>query len=262
MKKIYVLMAVAIIGIGSCLAPVSATENIIDLGTIEYSNIHEKTLVVEISSSEFIDLQFISSDTDNTSLSIFSCWFSPLDNLTTYVFATSQIEVNWWFVNDIKGFIYQDNSTGQLYCINIDYSAITIPSNPLIEWMNKYNETAASHDELLEVFSKTLDELNATRDELRERWGVFNVSQGIFDNNTIAMEAMKLELRDLNADYNETKVLWTSAVTNASTFKLKWETLWTEHDTLKRDHDGLQAIYPIYIFVAIILTGVIITFYF
>jgi len=90
--------------------------------------------------------------------------------LTTYVFATSQIEVNWWFVNDIKGFIYQDNSTGQLYCINIDYSAITIPSNPLIEWMNKYNESANSFDELQDVFKETLNELNETRDNLEARW--------------------------------------------------------------------------------------------
>jgi len=262
MKKIYILIAVAIIGILGWCAIVNATENPIDLGTIEYSNIHEKTLVININSSEFVDLRYISSDIDRSSLYIFNCWFSPLDNLTTYVFATSQIEVDWWFINDTKGFIYQDNNTDQLYCVNVDYSAIDVPPDPLIEWMAEYDIFVDSFAELEILFNTTLDELNATRNKLREKWDTLNVSQEKFDNNSIAMETMKKELYDLDKEYNETEALWISVSVNASTFKSHWETLGDEYDLLEKDHNNLRAMYPIYIFVAIILTGIILTVYF
>ena len=58
MKKQYVLVALAIIGILSWSQIVNANEDIIDLGTMEYSDIHEQTLVVEINSSEFATYKF------------------------------------------------------------------------------------------------------------------------------------------------------------------------------------------------------------
>lgn len=262
MKKIYVLIAVAIIGILGWCAIVNATENIIDLGTIEYSNIYEKTLVVNINSSEFVDLRYTSSDIDKSSLYIFNCWFSPLDNLTTYVFATSQIEVDWWFINDTKGFIYQDNNTDQLYCVNVDYSAIDVPPDPLIEWMDEYDILVDSFAELEILLNTTLNELNATRNKLREKWDTLNMSQEKFDNNSIAMEKMKKELYDLDIKYNETEALWTSAITNASTYELYWKELGDEYNALEKDHNNLRARYPIYIFAAIIITSIILTVYF
>lgn len=259
MKKIYILIAIAIVGILGCSATINATENIIDLGTIEYSNIHEKTLVVKINSSEFVDLRYISSDIDKSSLYIFNCWFSPLENVTNYVFATTQKEkVDWWFINDTKTFIYQDNGIYQLYSVNIDYSAIQVPPDPLIEWMAKYDILVNSSNELEILLNATLNELNASRNELMERWNAFNQSQEDFDNNSIAMIAMEKELKDLNIKYNNTEALWISATSNASTYESSWRALGGEYDDLQKDYDNLSGIWPIWMFFAVLGTGIVV----
>jgi hypothetical protein len=262
MKKIYVLVALAIIGIlGSC-AIVNAAENIIDLGTIKYSNISEKTRVVEINSSDFVDLQYVSSDINKSSLCIFSCWFSPLDNKTTYVFASAQIEADWWFINDTKSFIYQDNSTKQLYRINIDYSAIEVPPDPLIEWMNEYDILANSSSELQELFNTTLNELNETRKELQEKWNTFNQSQEKFDNNSAMMITMQEDLDNLQLEYDEKEALWLSASQNLSIYTMWYDTLAESNEKLQNEYDGLSGMCPIYVFFTVIGTSIILIIWF
>ena len=263
MREIYVLMAIAVIGIlGSC-AIVNAAENIIDLGDIEYSNTHEEQKPMYINSTVYVDLRYISSDTNNESLLyIQDNWFSIIDNETTYIFVARHVsDVNWWFINDTKKVIYQDNTTGQLYSVNINYTAIQVPPDPFIEWMEKYDNLTQSSYNLTMLLNATLDELNASKNELKDKWNIFNQSQEIFDNNTIAMETMGIELHDLNIEYNKTKALWISATTNASTFETNWHTLGATHNKLQEDYDNLNGIYPIYIIFAIMGTAIIVTLF-
>jgi len=261
MKKIYMLMVIAIVGIGSCLAPVSATENIINLGTIEYSDIGEQTLIVKINSTETIELIYISSDINESALYVFSHFFLISENVTRYVFATSQITVDWQFINDTKTFIYQDASSLQLYSVNINYTAIHTPPDPFIEWMEKYDNLTYSSDNLTILLNTTLNELNASKNELKDRWNTFNQSQETFDNNTIAMGTMGIELHDLNIEYNTTEALWLSATTNASTFETNWLTLGAKHNKLQEEHDNLNGRYPIYVIFAILGTAIITTLF-
>lgn len=260
MKRKYMLVALAVIGILSWCSTVNA--DTIDLGTIQYSNINEKILIVEIESNISIDLIYVTSDIDNASLYIDSTWFSPLENTTTYVFATKQIEVEWWFKNDTKCFIYQDNTTKELYCVNIDYSVIEIPSNPVIEWMNKHNESVVLYNELNDLFEVTLNELNVTRKNLEIRWEIYNQSKEEFDNNSLLVIALQEDLEDLEIKYNTTKELWIDASANVSTLELHIGNLEGDYNFLQKEHNDLSGSYPVYIFFAILGTALILIFWF
>ena len=255
MRKIYVLIAIAIIGVLSWCTTVNATNNIVDLGTIHYSNTHEKVLTVIIEHNQSVDLAYISSDVDRSALYIDNYWFSPLDNETTYIFATKQIDVEWWFKNDTKSFIYQDNNTKQLYRINIDYSDIKIPPDPVFEWMDKYNTSVESFDELQGVFKTTLNDLNRTRENLEIRWLIYNQSKDEFHNKTLLAEKLQQELEELDIKYNDTKNLWTKATANESFYKSYYWSLHEKHTDLQQKHNDLSGIYPVYVFFAILGTG-------
>ena len=86
------------------------------------------------------------------------------------------------------------------------------------------------------------------------------MSQEIFDNNTIAMGLMEKELEVLNANYNKTEALWISVTVNASTYKSLWTTLDGAHTALQKEYDGLAAIWPIYLFIAVVITIIIMFF--
>lgn len=260
MKKKYVLIAITIIGtIGWC-STVSANESMIDLGTIQYSNTQEKVLVVTINSTELIDLRYISSDIDSESLYIDNCWFATLDNETTYIFATRQIEVEWWFINNTKCFIYQDNNTKQLYKIEVDYFYIDIPVNPIIEWIDKYNESSNSLDELQILFEATLDELNETRAILEEKWNTYNQSKEIFDNNSLLVVTLNDDLDALQTRYDDLEVLWISAFSNLSAYTTYNENLEESYGILQKEHNDLSGAYPLHVTLAVIITAIIIIF--
>jgi len=262
MKKIYILIAIAIIGIGSWCTTVNATENIIDLGTIQYSNTSEKVLVVEIDSNISINLIYITSDLDSESLYIDNTWFSPLENKTTYVFATIQLEVDWWFTNDTKMFLYQDNNTNQLYKINIDYSDIEIPPDPVTEIQNKYNLLNIDYYIIYDLYNATLAIYNTTREELQMVELIYNQSKQDFDNNSALVKTLKEELTAKGIEFNETSVLWIDAVTNVSILETYFRNLNNEYNILGKKHDDLAGIYPVYVFFAMLITSMILIVYF
>jgi len=257
MKKSMLVIVIITIGILSWCTTVNATENIIDLGTKQYNNTVEEPWKVIIEHNQSTTLSYISSDIDNAALIVDDHWFSPTKNETTYIFIIKHISVNWWFKNDTKSFIFQDNKTKQLYRINVDYAEIEIPSDPVIEWMNKYNESASSFDELQDLFKTTLNDLNETRKNLEARWLIYNQSKDEFHNKTILAETLQQELEELDVKYNDTKKLWISATANASTYESYYRNLWDEHETLEKKYNDLSGIYPVYIFFAILGTSMI-----
>jgi len=261
MRKIYVLVALAIIGIGSWCTTMNAEDNVIDLVTIEYSNIHTGTTVT-FDSSEIVDLVYVSSDINKSALYIHSWWFSALDNQTTYIFSTMPMVVDWWFINDTKGFVYQDNNTKQLYRISVDYSAIDVPPDPSINWMIEYDILTNSSNKLEILLNTTLNELNDTRKELQEAWDFYNQSKEEFDNNSALVITLGKELNDLNTEYNKTKTLWINATTNLSLYQTWYGTLGRDYDKLEEEHNALSGILPVYVFFAIIGTAMVVVFIF
>jgi len=269
MRKIYVLVALAIIGIlGSC-AVVNAAENIIDLGTIEYSNTYEEPLPnVGIDSTVKIDnetqrviLSYMYSEIDQSAIFVTEPYLTN-ENKTIYTFIAKHIEVDWWFINDTRVFIYQDNATKTLYRVNIDYSDITIPDNPVLIWKGLHNETSANLTELQKLFNETFKKLNETRIELQERWDFYNQSKGEFDNNSALVITLKENLSALNTKYNETEILWINATTNLSLYQTWYGTLGRDYDKLEEEHNALSGILPVYVFFAIIGTAMVVVFIF
>ena len=264
MKK-SILMAIAIVGILGWCTIVGAND-MVDLGTIKYNNSYENSLPnINIDSTVKIDnktqrviLSYMYSEIDQSAMFVEEPYLT-YENMTIYTFVALHIEVEWWFVNDTRSFFYQDEATKQLYSVNIDYCDITIPENPVITWMAKYDATSANYEELWETFNDTLKTLNATKLQLLQQLERYNQSQEKFDNNSIAMKQMTTDLQNINNKYNKTKAMWISEITNASTYELEWRNLDETHNELGKKYDNLNGIYPIYLFFAVIITGIIVT---
>jgi len=248
MKKILILMVMTIIGIGIFYPTVNADETIIDLGTILYSNTHENVLTVEIHSNESVDLQYISSGIDNNSLYIYNYWYSPLESKTTYIFATRQINAEWYFVNDTKHFFYQDTNTKQLYRVCVDYEEIDIPLDPTTDLANKYNMSKLLYIELSKTYNETFIELNNTKHILKDKWNAYNLSEEKRINKTN-------ELVNMTEKYNTTYNTMINLSKNSSFYEMHYNDLKNKYEKLYHEHSNLSGIYIWYIFFAIIGTA-------
>ena len=126
MKKICILVACAIIGIIGCCTSVNA-ETITNLGTIEYMN----SLQVDIISEEAIDLIFISTLWDENDITITNYGFNSVTNKTRFLLTSEHVNPEWWMKNEPVPYLYQCNSTGQIYRVFVNYTSIEIPLSPL-----------------------------------------------------------------------------------------------------------------------------------
>jgi len=264
MKKTYVLMAIAIIGIVSWCSSITADENIIDMGTIEYDNTIENPLQVKINSTELLILTYMYSDIDKSAIHIVDPYleYGTYGNKTVYTFVALHIEVDWWFENNTKSFIYQDINTNQLYRVNVDYSEIIIPPNPVVELEKEYNESVILFNALEELFSETFNQLNETRENLESVWNIYNESKEEFAINSELVIQLRKDLLELDEEYNATKTLWISATQNLSIIGMRHGELTFLYDTLEKDHEELSFRSPIYIVFSIIGTGLILVLIF
>jgi len=255
MKRNYVLIALAIVGIlGSCAVTTTAT-SITNLGDIDYYNTQNNFIVNETIPGN-VALIFVYSEMKESSLTDEKIWYN--DNVTTYRFTTNKTYVEWWFTPGIKYFVYQDIITNKLYSVGVNYTDIDIPENPYTERqrqlvenytliMNNYNLTNATltnittqFNELNDTYGVIMQQLNITLTEKQ------NLSENLTDVRTAFTK--------LDNDYNDTYALWESAVDNVTHFQTEYEGKAFDYKELKKDHDDLSGAAPWYVIIAIIGT--------
>lgn len=263
MKRSIGVITLLIIILGWC-ASANAT-NIVDLGTVQYSNTQEKVLDIEINSTQLVDLNYISSDVNKSALYVDNRWFSPLDNKTTYIFATKQIKVEWWFINDTKSFIYQDNSTMQLYRVNINYSKITIPENPYTKQHRELKENYTLILNNYNLTNETLANITLQFNELDELYNLtirqFNMTLTENQNLSGNLTNMTIAFNELDIKYNQTDALWKSAIDNVTYYQTKYDGKVTDYNQLEKDHNNLAGAVPWYIILSIMGTLLVIYIY-
>jgi hypothetical protein len=194
-KQKYILIAIAIIGIIlSWSLPIASAETIIDLGTVQYMN----SLQVDVDSNEQINLTFISSFMDENDIRITNYGFDPILNKTRFLFTSEHVNAEHWMKNINITYIYQDNTTKQLYSIQIDYSTLEIPPSPLeidlIDLLDEYDIESNNDSKLI----------NLTRNLLINIMYDLNQKNLSLSNRTEQFKQLTIDFYNLSDDYNFT----------------------------------------------------------
>lgn len=256
MKRKYMLVALAIIGIVSCCISVGAS-NIEDLGTMNYDDGYEFTLYVNINSSQEVDLQFITSEMNESSIEVINNGFYPTENKTLYRFVAKKITPDFWFTPEVKDFFFIDDTTKQVYKLSVNYSGTDVPENPyklLYEDMEEdYNWTSQELTNISIHLTNITERYNQTKTELDAKIAELTDLQDNFDTNEVEwnkregeVENLTNELANLQNEYNKTYALFISVSTNASTYKMNWDNAIYENEQLKNEN----GMFPIYLFFA------------
>lgn len=175
------------------------SDNVIDLGTLLYSNTVEKVLTVKINNcTDEMILSYLFSDVNSSALSIVSRWYSPLQNQTSIILKTNKISPAWYFKNNTRQFIYIDNNSRFLFRVYINYSSILLPENPLDSLTEENIYLTENLSRIWEDYNQTYQKLNLTKHLLISKWNLLNETQfDIEDLNEIITQKTK-ENNDLN----------------------------------------------------------------
>jgi len=219
MKKIWVLVAIAIIGIGGWYATVNASESNIEIiGTLQYYNLQTNLLANDTIGGN-VTLTFVYSEMNESDLVYEKLWYNNQTNLTACKFTTQKVYVDWWFVPEIKYFVYQDTNTNKLYAVGVNYTDVDLPESP-VEILNETNNTLNAIrlelDNLTIAYNSTLNKLNATENSLNETT----------ENYTLLIAELAEVSHNLTLkqdEFNETYDLWLSANTNMSLYKTHFD---------------------------------------
>jgi hypothetical protein len=192
-KKKYVLMAMVIIGIilGCCL-PVVNAELINDLGTVEYMN----SLQVDIDCNESMDLYFVTSNWSSDDLVVTNYGFNPLINKTRFLFTSQYIEPEWYMIPGFISYLYQDNITGQIYRVYVNYSSLKIPLTSL------ELELIGILGEYIDMGNNTLELCNVTRNLLHDFYWEIQNKNDTLGNTTLLLNQLINDYYNLSDNYN------------------------------------------------------------
>lgn len=209
MKKIYVLVAIAIIGISWCVS-INAVSETIDLGNVDYGDYQYFWIVAD----HEINLTFISCEYIETALVVEKVDYFPSTNETKYKFKSVEITPDSTFTPGFMAYIYQDSASGQLYQVNVDYSSVIPPPDPWQEGYEKlydeYTTLNNSYNNLTDAYNNINSSHNndtATLHEmLDEYWNLTGVNDS--DLLEIANEVLSdfsIALNNLNQEILDTK---------------------------------------------------------
>lgn len=142
-KWIYVLILTLVFSTSVCVTSEGTA-----LGTIDYQD--TQTFFI----ASVVNLTLHSSPTGNEDVIINSHVHG--ESFTVISVTSQSISIDYTFVNDIKPYTFIDNTTSDLYVVNVDYSMVDVPEN-LLELLNT---TIASQLILIESLTNNIIELN------------------------------------------------------------------------------------------------------
>jgi len=131
-KRNYLLLIATILMVGIPLlssTPPSIADVTIPPITISTLDYLEYEYVLIPSTSE-VNLTYISSDYQSSAISIQKTQYYPVENETKYKITSTSITPDYTFTATPKNFVFQDETTGQLYTVIIDYTEIMVPDSP------------------------------------------------------------------------------------------------------------------------------------
>jgi len=219
MKKIVAILIIAGI-IGSCCISISAIENPISLGTLDYRDFE----YVMIDSPTEVNLTFVSSESFGSSaLTVEKIDYYPTTNETKYKFTSEEVTPYFWFEPGIKEFVYQDMTTGQLYTESIDYTDVEVPlSDTEIAYnllLSNYSDLSISFTDLETLYASLAnitDRINNTLsayvnisnftldDAVDNLYANFLLVENCLNDTSNDLQELKEEEKSLMEELNET----------------------------------------------------------
>ena len=256
-KRTMGVFTLLIIILGSCATLAVATP-ITDLGTMNYADGYEFVSYSNINGSEEVDLIFLASELNESALDVYNNGFYPSESKTLYKFTAKRIYPEFWFVPEIKSFLYMDNNTGNIYRLNVNYSKADIPENPyekrhrqLVEnytiMMNNYNLTN-------ETLANITLQFNGLNDTYNQKMQQFNTTMAENHNLSENMTNLTAAFNNLDDEYNTTYAMWESAVNSSVYYETGYNDKVKDYNQLEKDHNSLAGAVPWYIIIGILGT--------
>lgn len=182
MRKLFLAFVIATLTLGCCTTSlaVDPPNHIATIGYRDYE-------YVTFSSTSEVTLSFIYCEHfDELVLLAEKIAYYPVLNETKYKFTSDTVSPEPWFIPGEKEFVYQDDVTGQLYIIKVDYSAVSVPAHPaevlydalLIEYATLVAEHDIAVADLL-ALQNSSDAVDAALSEYINTTGMTNASAAL-----------------------------------------------------------------------------------
>ncbi len=220
MKRRYMLIAVAIIGIISWSQTINATEIILPgTGVIDYGTYRK-----DVTFSGNVNLDYVYSSIDEDAMTI-ELWepYNSTTNTVRYMFTSEAYYPEYWEHLDQEPFIYQDNNSGDLYILYINMSEIEIPEDP---WKTGYINLSRNYNETWNELNITIHNLTTARENLELFISLYENAS--YELNITSEEKGILEdllftkigkIAGLESDLNDTKITRDNAMANATVYR-------------------------------------------
>jgi hypothetical protein len=162
-----------------------------------------------------VNLSFIMSTTDQNTISMIKQQYYPMENETKYKMISNRFTSTYDFNPIIHTYLYQDNNTGQLYTVSIDFTNIEVPESPLQLGYNKlqkqYENLSRNYTELrnlsiniistLEGLNQTLTNFNnSTRVNMTTKLNILYSEYNLLYSNISILE---ITLNTTRSDYEK-----------------------------------------------------------
>jgi|GEM_PF-4628282 len=217
MNKIKIAIALAITGffIIGCCSTINAVTGPIDLGTIDYQSSEN----ILIDADHEVNLTFVSSEMNESDMNVSKILYNSTANQTEYLFESAEIYPFSTFTPSVKAYFYQDSASGQIYQINVDYTDVIPPTDPLLE---NYTNLSQQYDDLNTTFNNISQNYSESIDELQQILGDYENISGVNDSDLLdiaenllyeyasdledlfeQLETISDELKEKENEYNE-----------------------------------------------------------
>lgn len=158
MRKVVLVLIAAACILSSCQS-VFAIDPPEVVTTVDYRDYE----YVTFTGSNQTELVFITSEVfSDAALTMQFINYYPSLNETKYKFTSNEVEPDPDFVPEEKDFFYQDITTGRIYIVEVDYTGIQVPTDPL---QIQYDNLLASYTGLQDEFLTTVNNLVTTYEQ-------------------------------------------------------------------------------------------------
>lgn len=241
MRKGILALIIAVVALSSCTTSlaIDPPDHVATIGYRDYE-------YVTFSSTSEVTLSFIYCEAfDALVLLAEKVAYYPALNETKYKFSSDTVSPEPWFIPGEKDFVYQDDTTGQLYIVKVDYSSVSVPAHPadvayaalLIEYnalLSNYttyaadllallNESTAVHAVLADYINTT-GMANVSIDEVIERLlGEAEVLQSEVDTAQQHLESLGANITALQIRYDNLSSNFTATEAALGDIVLQWQ---------------------------------------
>jgi hypothetical protein len=222
-KNVFLLMLISFMLLTTYFVSVKAVENPISVATVNYRDFE----YITIYSPFEVNLSFICSESfDENAVTCEKIEYYPVTNETKYKFTSDIVSPDYYFEHGLKKYMYQDENTGQIYVIYVDYTDIEVPDNPL---ENKYNNLLTNYTEVLNEYNNLYNDY----ENLSVLLDIINNTIYQYTNDTD--KNITTHIKDIYNNFNALYITYNNTYNNLTNLSITYNQLYEQYNEIKDD---------------------------